>query len=70
VGDHAIRAAGYHHGVLKLFVLSILLLTFLLPALAAKIENPRRALVTMLVWMAVAELMYGFFLHFIYFRLM
>jgi hypothetical protein len=68
VGDHAIRGTGYHCGVLKLLVFSILVLTFVLPAVAAKIGNPRRALFSMLVWMALVEVGYAFFLHFIYFR--
>ena len=54
--------------MLKLLVLSILVLTFVLPAIAAKIGNPRRALFSMLVWMALVEVGYAFFLHFIYFR--
>ena len=70
MGDHAIRVTGYHRRVLKLFVLSILLLTFLLPAVAARIGNPRRAFFSMLVWMAFVEVGYAFFLHYVYFRFM
>ena len=55
--------------MLKLLLLCILLATFLLPAHAARIREPRRALVSALVSMAVAELAYAFFLYFIYPRL-
>jgi hypothetical protein len=56
-------------GVLKFLLLSILLLTFLLPAYAARIRDPRRALVSALVSMAFAELGYAFFLYVLYPRL-
>jgi len=61
---------GYHQRpVLKLLLLSILLGTFFLPIHAARIRDPRRALVSVLVSMAVAELGYAFFLYFLYPRL-
>lgn len=50
----------------KLLLLSILLVTFLLPAIAARVKHPRRALVSALAAMAVAELAYAFFLYFVY----
>jgi hypothetical protein len=56
-------------GVLKFLLLSILLLTVLLPAYAARMRDGRRALVSALVSMAVAELGYAFFLYFVYPRL-
>ena len=55
--------------VLKLLLFSILLATFLLPAHAARLKDPRRALVSVLVSMAVAELGYAFFLYVVYPRL-
>ncbi len=55
--------------MLKLLLLSILLATFFLPIHAARIRDPRRALVSVLVSMAVAELGYAFFLYFLYPRL-
>jgi hypothetical protein len=56
-------------GVLKFLLLSILLLTFLLPAYAARMRDGRRALISALVSMAFAELGYAFFLWFLYPRL-
>lgn len=62
--------SGYHPGpVLKFLLLSILILTFLLPAYAARMRDPRRALISALVSMAFAELGYAFFLYVIYPRL-
>ena len=55
--------------VLKFLLLSILLLTFLLPAYAARMRDPRRALISTLVSMAFAELGYAFFLYVLYPRL-
>jgi hypothetical protein len=52
--------------VLKLLLLSILLATFLVPAYAAKIPDARRAFVTMLTAMVLAEVGYAFFLYVIY----
>jgi hypothetical protein len=64
-----VRAREYHQGVLKFLLLSILLLTFLLPAYAARMRDPRRALISTLVSMAFAELGYAFFLYVLYPRL-
>jgi cyanate permease len=61
---------GYHPApVLKLLLISILLLTFLLPAFAARMKDPRRALISALVSMAFAELGYAFFLYVLFPRL-
>jgi hypothetical protein len=64
------RRRGYHLSpVLKLLLFSIVALTFLLPAHAARMRDPRRGLVSALVSMAFAELGYAFFLLVIYPRL-
>jgi hypothetical protein len=55
--------------VLKLLLLTILLATFLVPAWAARIPQPRRAFLAMLGWMVAAELGYAFFLLVLYPRL-
>jgi hypothetical protein len=52
--------------VLKFLLLSILLATFLIPAAAARVTQPRRAMVTMLIAMAVFEVGYAVFLLIIY----
>jgi hypothetical protein len=52
--------------VLKLLLMSVLLATFLLPAVAASGRKPFRALRITLVSMLVAELAYAFFLRFIF----
>jgi hypothetical protein len=63
------RWSGYHPPVLKLLMLSILLSTFILPAYAARMRDPRRALKSVLVSMAFAELGYAFFLYVLYPRM-
>ena len=55
--------------MLKLLLFAILLATFLLPAHAARMRDPRRALVSVLVSVAVAELGYAFLLYVVYPRL-
>ncbi len=50
-------------------MLSILLSTFILPAYAARMRDPRRALKSVLVSMAFAELGYAFFLYVLYPRM-
>jgi hypothetical protein len=60
---------GYHPAVLKLLLLSVVLLTFLLPASAAKLARPRRAFQTLLASVLLAQVGYAFFLYFLYFRL-
>jgi hypothetical protein len=55
--------------VLKLLLISVLLATFVLPALTASRRKPLSALRTMLTAILLAELAYAFFLRFIYERL-
>jgi hypothetical protein len=55
--------------VLKLFLMSVLFATFLVPAAAASSNAPVKALRHMLAWILVTELAYAFFLRFIYGRL-
>jgi hypothetical protein len=52
--------------VLKLLLVSILLATFVVPAYAARIPDARRAFVSMLMAMVLAEAGYAFFLYVIY----
>jgi len=52
--------------VLKLLLVSILLATYLLPAYAARIKDPRRAFRSMLAAMALAYVGYAFVLYVIY----
>jgi cyanate permease len=56
--------------VLKFLLLSIILLTFIVPAYAARGKDPRRALLSALLTMAVVEVGYAFFLLVIYPRLL
>ena len=56
--------------VLKLLLLGIVLAGLVIPALAARAEDGPRGLRSMLLAMFVAEVCYGFFLLFIYPRLM
>jgi hypothetical protein len=56
--------------VLKLLLLSIVLMTFVVPAYAARTTNPVRALQTALGGILLVELWYAFFLYFLYIRLM
>jgi hypothetical protein len=56
--------------VLKLLLISILLATFLLPAVAASGKKPLPSLRALLTSILLAELAYAFFLRFIYGRLL
>jgi hypothetical protein len=56
--------------VLKLLLLSIVLSTFVLPALAARGRDSRRALRSALVAMFAAEVCYAVFLLVVYPRLL
>lgn len=60
---------GYHRPVIRLLLLSILLATFLLPVVTARVRNPRRALASLLACVFAAELAYGLFLYVVYPRL-
>jgi len=55
--------------VLKLLLLSIVLSTFILPAIAARGRDPRRALRQGLLSMLGAEVCYAVFLYVVYPRL-
>ncbi len=55
--------------MLKFLLLSIVLLTFILPAYAARGRDPRRALLSVLGAMLMAEVGYAFFLLVVYPRL-
>jgi hypothetical protein len=48
--------------VVKLFLMSILIATFLLPVVAAKVPQPRRALLSLLWLMFTVEACYAVFL--------
>ena len=48
--------------MVKLLLLSILIATFAFPILAARVVQPRRALVSLLLLMFTAELCYAVFL--------
>jgi hypothetical protein len=48
--------------VAKLFLLSILIATFILPVAAAKVRQPRRALLSLLLLMFATEVCYAVFL--------
>jgi hypothetical protein len=52
--------------VLKLLLLSILLATFFLPAAAARVKDPRRAMISMLTTMLLAEIGYALMLYVVY----
>jgi hypothetical protein len=56
--------------VLKLLLLSIVLSTFILPALVARGRDARRALRSVLLAMFAAEVCYALFLLFVYPRLL
>jgi len=61
--------ACYHRfAVVKLLLISILLATFLLPLAAAKVRQPRRALLSLLLLMFTAEVCYAVFLVVLYRR--
>jgi hypothetical protein len=56
-------AACYHRfPVVKLLLFSILIATFFLPVAAAKVRQPRRALLSLLLLMFTAEACYAVFL--------
>jgi cellulose synthase/poly-beta-1,6-N-acetylglucosamine synthase-like glycosyltransferase len=56
-------AACYHRfPVVKLLLISILIATFFLPVAAAKVWQPRRALLSLLFLMFTAEVCYAVFL--------
>lgn len=59
----------YGLAVQKLLLLSILLATFVLPALAARVRSPRQALGSLLTTMLLAELAYAVLLYSVYPRL-
>lgn len=59
----------YRAPMQKLLLLSILLLTFLIPARAARVASPRRALRNLLGSMVLVQLGYAFFLYFLHARL-
>ncbi len=54
--------------MVKLLLISILLATFLLPLAAAKVRQPRRALLSLLLLMFTAEVCYAVFLVVLYRR--
>jgi hypothetical protein len=56
--------------VVRLLLLSILLATFLLPAVTARVRNPRRAFASLLACVFAADVAYALFLYFIYPRLL
>lgn len=56
--------------MLKFLLLSIVLLTIVLPVYAARGKDPRRALLSALAAMALVEVGYAFFLLVIYPRLL
>jgi Ca2+/H+ antiporter len=63
------RRACYLAGVLKVMLISVVLATFLLPALTASGKRPLSALRAMLMAILLAELAYALFLRFVYDRL-
>jgi Ca2+/H+ antiporter len=60
---------GIFAGVLKVMLISVVLATFLLPAVTATGKRPLSALRATLVAILLAELVYAFFLRFVYDRL-
>jgi len=64
--------AGCYHrfAVVKLLLISILIATFVLPVAAARIRQPRRALMSLLLLMFTAEVCYAVFLKVFYGRLL
>ena len=56
--------------VLKFLLLSVLIATFVAPALTAGAKNPRRALRFLVLAMSLVELGYAFFLRFLYERML
>lgn len=60
------RRSCYDVDVVKLLLLSIILSTALVPAYAARVRQPERALRWLMVLMFLAEFGYAFFLFFLY----
>ena len=56
--------------MLKLLLLSVILLTYLLPIAAARVAQPRRSLSTLFVLVVLAQVWYAFFLLLLYPRLL
>ena len=56
--------------MLGLLILSILVATYVVPLLTAKVADPRRAFWLLLTYVLVAEMGYAFVLYFIYPRLL
>jgi hypothetical protein len=54
--------------MVKQLLLSILIATFVLPVLAARVQQPRRALTSLLVLMLTVEVCYAVFLAVFYTR--
>ena len=54
--------------MVKQLLLSILLATFVLPVLAARVQQPRRALISLLLLMFTVEVCYAVFLAVFYNR--
>jgi hypothetical protein len=54
--------------MVKLLLLSILVATFVVPVLAARVHQPRRALTSLLLLMFAVEVCYGVFLAVFYTR--
>ena len=48
--------------MVKVLLISILVATFVLPVLAARVRNPRKALVSLLLLMLTVEVCYAVFL--------
>lgn len=59
----------YHRRVARLLLLSILFATFLLPAVTARVRNPRRAFTLLLAYVLVADVGYAIFLYLVFPRL-
>ena len=63
--------AGYHRRpVVRLLLSSILFATFLVPVAVAREKNPRRAFMSLMVYVLLADVGYAIFLYFIYPRLL
>lgn len=54
--------------VVKFLLISIMIATFLLPVVAAKVHQPRRALLSLLLLMFTVEACYAVFLAVVYLR--
>lgn len=55
--------------MIKLLLLSLVFATFLVPVAAARVREPRRAFVTLLLLMTTFEVCYAIFLAIFYLRL-